>query len=105
MKIPVRWTAYWRNPGWNYSMPRCEVGFRWNGKLGVGGDYQNNLLWTERKGRRQLRGAPRQSGIPVLQSACIRTGGLADEDPQKRGDGQEIAVPGKTARRWAWTPC
>jgi hexulose-6-phosphate isomerase len=62
-------------------------------ELGVGGDYQNNLLWTE-EGRQQLRDRSEQSGIPIA-SVCLHSywqWSLADEDPKNRSVGQEIAV-------------
>jgi sugar phosphate isomerase/epimerase len=62
-------------------------------ELGVGGDYQNNLLWTK-EGRQQLRELSEKSGIPI-GSVCLHSywnWSLADEDPKKRETGREIAV-------------
>lgn len=62
-------------------------------ELGVGGDYQNNLLWTK-EGRQQLRELSEKSGIPI-GSVCLHSywnWSLADDDPAKRETGREIAV-------------
>jgi sugar phosphate isomerase/epimerase len=62
-------------------------------ELGVGGDYQNNLLWTA-EGRKQLRDQSEQNGIPI-GSVCLHSywqWSLADENPETRATGREIAV-------------
>lgn len=62
-------------------------------ELGVGGNYRDNLLWTD-EGRQQLRDASEKAGVP-LASVCLHSywqWSLADEDPDKRAVGREIAV-------------
>ena len=62
-------------------------------ELGVGGDYEKNLLWTA-EGRKELTERSERAGIPIA-SVCLHSywnWSLADADPEKRATGREIAV-------------